>query len=776
VLIYGANEPNMIMLDLQSGSNFRHESLSQFWKNFPEKATIFGHPRTWEIVDSNDRLRLASKHELASILYAKLKNIDVFITSPFDDSTYEQGSASDMLMQLIQDYFIRFGDVFSEHSLASKYQAMNIAIIPAGLLKYPQFLKLKNLHPGESDWKIDIGYIGKGFVGLRVVYSEDVVFEKFGKVQANDVEQKLFKDILEKINSFVSDDSVTKQLLDELSKHEGKLPRFTLSKVEKPVSFPEFVDPLIPSNYEHKLARKRIAQLSLLEGINPGKYDLKEAHKILNDLRKIVIAEINKQVSLYPYKEALLFAISACDAVVYDYERTRIGITNSLKHDVDFSRKKAYAKMHSEFVHNHKSNRYLIEKFIELKPEGTDYFDPDKLKYLLSLVDKLMEISEASDNIHYGLYQVGLTINRDFVVTVEYKRDVESMSDEFGEYDAEVTLGLIGNDSDKVKSDYDPEDLLSQLDDAFLSDFEFSIKDLVNTLQVFSHWPGFARGVEENTTYSATLEEIDSVLHEAIDEFRSDTQTMLEFLTLNNKNLHEIIDSKEADDIPVWEHEKRPNRYTIRPLILFEDKYYWGPCSADKAGHVWMNVSSTGFLPYQRNAPNVKRVLGSNQVSIQNNLEKKAIEIAERYTKFAERVNYSRGTHPQEIGEYDALIYLEDKNLLLNVECKDVVGAYCLKDAKTIRDKIFREETENGRKVRNPGNLIIVEKRAGYLKENVRDFAEKLKWPIKDDAEVISVYLTRYNYWWTYYPPRNTQVKFMRIELFDTYLKELLGE
>jgi hypothetical protein len=187
-----------------------------------------------------------------------------------------------------------------------------------------------------------------------------------------------------------------------------------------------------------------------------------------------------------------------------------------------------------------------------------------------------------------------------------------------------------------------------------------------------------------------------------------------------------------------------------------------------------MNVASNGALPFTTKAKNVNDVLNLDQVSIQKNLEKKALEIVKRHTKFADRVNYSRGTHPKEVGEYDALAYLPDQNILLNIECKVIGGAYCLKDAKTLRDKIFREEIENGRKVKNPGNLAIVEKREAYLKDNLQTFSSKLGWPIKANPQVFSIYLTRYNYWWTYYPPRKTSVKFMRIDVFDDYLQQIM--
>jgi len=779
VLVYGANEPNLIMLDLQSGSNYRFKNLSIFWSIFPDYTTLLGHPRSWKITDASEYVRLTSRNEFSIILYVHINNMEIFITSPFQKITYEQGAVSDMLMQLLQDYFVRFGNFFSNHKLAQKYDALHIVIFPDGVLEDFDFKHIAHLNPSNNNWRMDIGVLQEELVGMRVVFSEKKVMKKFHDVRTNEMEHKFFSDALDQINSFIDDGKTLKVISEALAKERSKPPRFTIIKEQKSVSFPEFINPQIPTDHEHKLSRKRIAQLALKAGINPGSYNLKEAHKILSKLRVIVIKEINSEVKKHPYKKSILKLISISDALVHDFERKRLSLQNSVNHDVDYSRKKIYASAHSDFVHNHKNNRYLIEKFVQLKPTGRITLDPDRLKYLIALIDKLLEIAAASDNLHYGIFQVGLNISRDFVVTVKYKKDLESMDHLYGEYEAGISLGLLGNESDRVNSEYPIEELLNNLDQNFLVDFGFSLKDLVNILQVLSQWPLCKENEKESTTYNATATEIDRVSNTIIKGFKSNTKKILDFLTLNNKNLLEITGSIEADDIPIWEHNKRPFRYTLRPLMCFNRRYFWGPYSANKVGKIWINITSSGTLPFIVNAPNVNKTLLDNQRLVQARLEKKALEITKKFTPFAERVNYSRRTHPQNIGEFDVLAYLESENIILNIECKDIVGAYCLKDAKTTRDTIFRldkEKNEDGemRKVKNPGNLLMVEKRETYLQKEYKKFAQILKWPIKDNPRIISLYVTRQNYWWTFHPPRKTNITFMRVDFLNDYIKSLV--
>jgi len=351
------------------------------------------------------------------------------------------------------------------------------------------------------------------------------------------------------------------------------------------------------------------------------------------------------------------------------------------------------------------------------------------------------------------------------------------MQKKYGLGQARIELGSDGNKLDRVDSSIPIEDHLTQLDEAFKKDFGFGVRNMVNVLQVLSMWPGYMKGVKEATYYSATKEEIGKSAETAIKGYDLfETDKILDFLTLKQEGMLTILgSSKAADDLPVWEHRNRLYRYTIKPLFNMGGKYYWGPHSAERSGRVWVNITTNGTLPANLTAPNVNKVLHENQVTLEKDLEAKALEISKRHTPHAERINYGRGTHDQSLGEYDVLAYLPQQNILLNIECKDIIGAFCLKDARRVRNRIFRSEQEKGRKVKNPGNLLKVEKRELWLSKNVSTFAKVLKWPIKKDPKIISIYVTRTDYWWTKFPPRPTTVQFMRIDFLDKYLHDLLN-
>jgi hypothetical protein len=772
VLVPGANDPTMIMIDLQWGTNYRYKSLKSFWEIYPE-VDFFDHPRSWKIKqETPTRVRLSAKSYLGCAIQLKIQETNIFITSPLELQKYEQGSLSNLLMECLEDYLSRLVEPIKSHAFFQSWNELEIIIFPDYLLEGERFNHIKHLNPQNNVWKSDTGFPKPSCPGIRLVYNFNKIRDLFKDSTTNDIEIDLLIEIVRGLDKHTPDSNLSK-LIAELVKHKGKKPRFKTLYMAKGVSFPEFVKPEIPTIHDHKLSRKTEAEIALKFGIKPGKYKLAKAKEIMNTLRREMVKEIDREISKYAYGENIKYLITRIDALINKFVIEKMSIEESLKHEVDFIREEHYSEAYEEYISQYKDYRYLLEKFVEIKPSGEKLLDSRSFRYLVALSDKISELYSASDNLNYEIYPVGLTIDRDYLFKVHYKDDLDSMQAEYNQDQAKIDLGLMGNKLDRVE--FSVEKLLDDLDKAFKTDFGFGIRNLVNILQVMSVWPGYNKKSKEAPYYSATGKEIEAVASKAIKGFdKKETWPILDFLTLKTEDMLTVIGStKPAEDLPVWEHQKRPYRYTIRPLIFENGKYYWGPYSVERSGRVWVNITTNGILPVDLPAPNVKKVLSSNRSAIEKNLEEKALKIVKRYTQYAERVNYGRGTHDQSIGEYDVLAYFPSKNILLNIECKDIIGAYCLKDVKRIRDRIFRLEVEKGRKVKNPGNLIKVEKREDWLRKHSSIFASVLKWPIKAKPKIISIFVTRMDYWWTKFPPRKTSVKFLRIDFLDSFIASI---
>lgn len=776
VLINGANDPDLIMLDPNWGSNLRYKTLKKFWEKYPPTG-FFDHPRSWKIeLIADKNIRLVSKSYFGCSMCCNLANSFLFITAAFEKMTYEQGLMTNLLMELLEDYFRRNIDLVKNLSAFRSYKQININLFPWSLVKNNEdFKHLRHLDPSQNNWRADIGWPKRGLPGVRFVFNDERLMEDLEKTTDSKIEVDLFIEILRKLDEFIPDTNLA-DIEKQIETLASNKPRFKVMKIQKIASFPEFVSPYTPSVHFQKEAAKTVSQLLKNYGLVPGKYKLVDAESRLNSIRVELVKLIDTEVKKYNFPDVITYLIERTDALVFDYERKLDQLEQSIQHDVDYERDDKFAKNHSTFVGYHKAYRYLIEKFVQIKPIGTEKFSKEKFQRLIALVGKLLELYDTSDSIHYGIYQAGLKINPDFTMKVKYKQDLTTMELNYGREIAKLKLGLIGNEKDRVDSPRGIENFLNDLDTAFKNDLKFSNRTLVNVLQILCEWAGYVKGVKENTWYSASELEITEACKKNIKGVdRLEIPLILDFLTLKSEEVIRLVGKNiNEPDIPVWEFFKRSSRYNLRPLIKIKDKFVWGPCSVRRSGIIWAETPSTGQLPYDFSFNSIKKVIEDEKKSIENALVDKTLEIVKRFSPFAEKDVFLHkrdglGGHPEILGDYDVIAYYPEKNVILNIEDKDLLPSFCLKDTKRLRDSIFGKG--NG----DIGYLERVERRGDYLKNNLGKIAKILKWQIdlKNPPTVISLFVSRQSYWWTMFPSKHTDVKFIRIDVLGEYINSL---
>jgi hypothetical protein len=523
-----------------------------------------------------------------------------------------------------------------------------------------------------------------------------------------------------------------------------------------------------------KRAKKRIAELAKQSGIAEGYYKVEDAKVKLNALRDAVISEINSEVRHYKFSRSIPYLLTRIDALIDDYERRTLTIEYSIEHEVDYDRAEAYAERHSKYTTMHRNYRYLIEKFIQLQPNGESLLSKDAFQYLIALIDWLHVFYSASDSLHYGINPVGIKVGGNFLVDVEYESDMKEKDRLFGEEDAKISLGLIGQAEDRVFSPRTTQELLDTLDSAFKSEINFTFRSMINVLQLLASWVEHGSGIEMSPFYSAGLSEIEEACMQRIEGIViEEVAPILDFLTLKKDEVLCILGQKEpCTDLPVWEHRKRYARYNLRPLLLIEDKYYWGPYSARKSGIIWSGNLSYGTLPIDLQSSKVQEVVESEKALIEDAIEDKALEIVKRYTLYVKKkceLHNISPSHLLELGDYDVFAFIPEKNAILNIECKDILPPFCLKDAKRLREKIF------GRPGKDGGHFEQIEKRQNYLTEHLLSIAKELSWPVSVDTlpEIVTIYLTRLTYWWTRFPPREVNALFLRVDMLAKFIEDL---
>ncbi len=778
VLIPGALEPDMISLDTNWGSSLRFRSLKEFWDDFPDES-FFGNPRSWKIPSERKSelgLMLESRNFFGYVYCQKIGSMSFFINSPVDKMSWEQGKMTDLLMHSISDSIELYRKNIEILNFAKHKNKTQVFLCPASLvLQSGKFEHLKHLISTDDPWEMDFAPLGAGGYGIRIVYKDDKIVDNLKTVNDRSLQMELIIGIIDQMNSWFQDKKA-KDVIKELDDEKHNPSRFRMFQIEKKASFPENVRAVIPQEREYKMADKDIAKIALALGIAPGEYSSEEAKEKLNSLIAAIINHINKKVLDFSFRGSLGFLLEKIDALINDYGRNEAEIKNSLEHEVDYERSERLVDQKTEFISQHRDCRYLVEKFVQLQPKGKKIIDEFLMRELLALINRILNVYTASDFIHYELYPVRVIIDRDYIVSIKYVENLSEMEKVFSNEQSKLRLGLIGNSEDIAESTIPIENYLDELDIAFKKDFGFGLRNLVNVHQVLGLWAMQAEK-KEKTYYMAKANKIAAVCSKQIKGYdKSETEAILEFLTLKPDEILNIQgDPVKASDLPVWEYYKRIMRYSIKPLIKLGSFYCWGPHSVEKASWTWINITSEHQLPADFSAPLIVEVLKKGH----ENLEKELVQIIKKIVlRYTQKVETDIFPHKydgamNDIGDFDVLGYLDNKNILLNIEAKIIGFPRCHKDSGRMQRKIYVSRNSEDGKVKR-SYLKKVEDRADYLKSNSKDIIRKLGWTVPStDPQILSIFVTKVGFWWTKHPPIKTDVKFVEARLLDDFIKNL---
>lgn len=777
VLLEGAVDYDLVSIDPHWGSNIRYKTLREFWEAYPE-VHFFDHPRSWRLKkETESRLRLEARGYWGCALYCKVGSVHMFINSPFDKMDYKQALISNMMMECLEDSISRNETIILQHRYFKIVHQFQVLLFPVSLVTTVDgFDHLKHLIPQENElWLSDTGMVEPGVDGIRLVFNDNRLMDVLETIEDRTIEVAFLSEVLKALDGVYPDISMP-AILELLEEQKKGKPRFKVMKADRQVSFPEFVNPYKPEPVHFKKARKRISELGKQKGFDSGDYSVEDAKLKIDIIKRAMIDEINAEVSKYNFKKSLSFLLARIDGLTARYERSKFQIKKSLEHDVDFDRAENYSKDETEYIGLHKNYRYLIEKFVQLQPQGIKGIEADQFQYFIALIDWLHVLYSASDALHYGLDPaLGMKISDQFLVEVVYAESFSKKQDVFAREKANDRLGIGVNKEDDVWSPTSVTDFIDSLDKAFQEDLGFTFSFMINLLQVLSCWAEFHPGCEIKAYYTANGAEIREACTKIIKGFEPEqADAILRFLTLKSDEVIRILDQRDdCDDIPIWEHRKRFSRYSLRPLILIDNTYYWGPYSARKSEMIWSGNLTQASLPTDLESPMIQTVIDQEKQLIDRALEKKAYEIVRRYTAYAINncILHDRdrdGEHPNDLGDYDVLAFYGEKNVILNIECKDNLPPFCLKDATRLKRKIFGDGGDEGQ-------FRQINKRKDYLLGNTQKIADGLHWQIDshDLPRVENIYLTRDAFWWTRFPPKDTEVKFLQCTQLALFIESL---
>ena len=205
-------------------------------------------------------------------------------------------------------------------------------------------------------------------------------------------------------------------------------------------------------------------------------------------------------------------------------------------------------------------------------------------------------LQDSADLCHHTEWEVQIEIDEEFLVDTVYEDKVKEA------YDAQI-LRKYSYGPYLPKSDEMDQKFAEEAVSAFEHDSGVSFPALITLLDYM------ARFITDNSQAKEVYSNVFSVPKDALicgvvqqleDESisLSDLKHALDFIILDESNLKTVAGQKH-DMIPIWEREKRNNRFEVKPVVLYNDECIFSPISAFDLMNAWRNGLLDWFLPYE---------------------------------------------------------------------------------------------------------------------------------------------------------------------------------
>lgn len=775
-IVAGAIVPNMIWLDPHWGENWRFKQLVEHWEGAP--ANFPDGKSAWNTKDSRGRTtlrrvtarnapRLAWSSQLANSTIHIVLDVDLVGLQSQDGMVLEtfvhcaadciaEREAELQAVATLPYSRIVIECVAQADALASLAEEEVEAVASRELVL--SWRVIDDHAPDEIRLRCVIN-LSRVFARLRVV--EDATFEVECAVALMDV-------LLTHTHGRLLRESERQALADTANRP----PRFVMRSYKRTVDVPDFGEPETPAPEAYKVARRKLAEVLMAQGVKSGRYELGEAKKLINAARATYRELVHERLRSFDRESLLRYCVVQIDTTSAQYDRQVRRHRHSLAHDVDYDREESLAEAHEQFTRDSRNLRYAAEAGLFLTQPQPVEARPAEILEVLGMIDWLLVLYGTSDVLHNEIEVGGLDVDDQYVPEVFFSDARDAQQAEFRREMAALKLGAGVNTDDKLEEPFEDEKFIQSLDAAFLIDLGFTYRDLLAVFSTLENWVGIGAGAALAYSYEASHAEIARAAtdsHDGLEE--SIALKAIDFLVLQGDGIRRLVGiPTEADDVPVWEHNKRMERLTIKPLVeLPTGKVLWGASSVNRARRIWMGAISSGYLPADFPWKKVRAVVDKAKQKLEKGLEKAAHAVCARTTRYAEKNLDFMDKFPKQgfadVGDFDLLAYWPEGNRWLLGECKYNQPPFCVKDSRRLRDRVFGGGSEIGQ-------FVKIERRRKFFAENVEFMRHLLGWPepTTPDPAITEVYICKDLHWWLRFPSYDVPTKFTQIDTFDAWL------
>lgn len=450
-------------------------------------------------------------------------------------------------------------------------------------------------------------------------------------------------------------------------------------------------NPVKPSDEKYVSVRKQIAQICKSAGIEPGIYSNDEATEIVRKLQELIIPKFEEQIIKYDrillHKKIVSSLAANIQKKNIDMKRYLLSNKESLSDEAKERTIINTINLREEAKNQIRDLSYLIDANLSLERSSSNHAENSDVEYLLAFSHWLMLLQDCSDQAHYKLFDAQIKIENDYRVSTKYPNDKSDYANQQNRriYDSKDYVPQIDNE----------EYWISQALNAFYNDTKVSLAAIIglcsNYLALEFHYT-FTHESEPDVfeiNRDDLISDLESIL---IDKNQiNDYVKALDYLTIDTSKIKTIGDER-LPFVPVWEREKRDQRFDVRPIVANENQLIFSPVIIYELATMWKVGLQEFYPPYEINLNDFTSVLKQWKTECETQMETDIEHLCKNagYITYKNlKLNKINKKHPANLGDYDVVAIDTTKKLVWNLESKFLIKVGSIKEYANHQNSFF---------------------------------------------------------------------------------------
>ena len=705
VIAAGAFDPDFLHLDFNETERATYSFFSETLREFPQTGRgLFRDPLNWKFGD--EKLGYCSIHhkgcygfggevkQLCAGLYVFLAhNIEFFTKADIEQNTH---TALKIIDELNQRLFSRYSDLLTRFGFL-KGKILQVLFVP---WNYAQN-DLEGDIVSDTTRRIVFSdeYVERDSVIVRYSVDTSRLMDELQNATDRAIENCYFKELLMPLAKY---DPENFKLLDEKLAEDSRLKKTVgVFQIQQYYYFSDWAVDTDISAISLTKVRKEIAKVCMASGIIPGEYRGREATEVIRKMQLSIVELFEQTISQFEkwdlhYKALNYYAIQQ-NGIIMNAKRYKA--FEDLDDEIQLEFEQGTRQIREEYRKNAETIKYLLETnlFID-HVEGAPSCSNDDFEFLLAFADWLIVLQDDADMCHHRDPNYTISVRADYRVD-------PILSEELKQQYENILLRKYATDDYHIKNDDRDQDFLQKAIVAFKKDTGVDLPlllTLIEYMQLGVVQDELAKEVYPNVFQisKAYLEKgFFDALQDQIYE-PGDIAKAIDFLVLDAKLL-KVVDGQIHEVLPVWEREKRENRFSIKPVIMDGDNCIFSPVIMNHILTSWKSGITEWFLPYEIGLSNLKNVLKQWKKRYEDEMVQDIAKIfAEKdtYTVFPEVDLFKRfpnENYPEQLGDYDVLAICEEKKEIWLIESKVLQKVGSIYEAQMQQKSFFLQHRED---------------------------------------------------------------------------------